>query len=135
MSRWTKADLQRLADKGVKVEGLLPTIPKAIKKLKKEPVGLTDIKQLLTILGITYEVEHRFNEYRKFRFDVAIMDHKIAIEYEGIFSAKSRHTSIEGYNRDTEKYNLAVSMGWRVMRYTAKNYKECIVDLKKMNVI
>ena len=56
----------------------------------------------------------------------------IAIEYEGIYSKKSRHTTQEGYNRDTQKYNLATTNGWRVLRYTADNYKNLETDLLKM---
>ena len=58
---------------------------------------------------------------RKFHFDYAIEHLKIAIEYEGIISDKSRHTNIVGYTRDTEKYNLAANMGWVVLRFTAIN--------------
>ena len=81
---------------------------------------------------IKYETEYKFLETRKFRFDWAIPSHKIAIEYEGIFSNKSRHTSLTGYTNDCEKYNLAVQNGWKVLRYTAKNYLDFEKDLKKM---
>lgn len=73
--------------------------------------------------------ELKFSE-RKFRFDWAIESEKIAIEYEGIFSRKSRHTTVGGYSRDVEKYNLASSLGWTVYRYTAKNYQNIINDIK-----
>jgi very-short-patch-repair endonuclease len=129
--RWSMADVQQLANKGVKVIGVTPVLPK-VKRLKQEPKGLKDIKQVLTILGIPFETEHRFHEYRKFRFDVALIEHKIAVEYEGIFSDKSRHTSVKGYNRDMEKYNLAQALGWRVLRYSAATYKDFIIDLKQM---
>jgi len=110
---------------------LFPPEPEKKKKVPKvEAKNLTEMKQSLHIHGIPYETEHRFYEYRKFRFDIAIMEGKIAIEYEGIFSEKSRHTNVNGYSVDAEKYNLAQSMGWRVYRYTAKNYKNMIEDLK-----
>ena len=67
--------------------------------------------------------EHKFLTDRKFKFDWAFPDLKIAIEYEGVFSAKSRHTQKAGYSKDCEKYNLASINGWQLLRYTALNYK------------
>ena len=76
-----------------------------------------------------WEMEYRFDEKRKFRFDFALPNLKIAVEYEGIFSEKSRHTSVLGYSKDVEKYNLATIQGWSVLRYTAKNYKDAANDV------
>jgi hypothetical protein len=75
--------------------------------------------------------EYQFLNNRKFRFDWAIPEIKVGIEYEGIFSEKSRHTDKLGYSRDAEKYNSASSIGWRVLRYTAINYKNLIKDFEK----
>lgn len=75
--------------------------------------------------------EYKFDKERKFRFDFCIPELKLAIEYEGLMSAKSRHTTISGYTMDTEKYNLAASQGWIVYRYTAANYKQLERDLAK----
>jgi very-short-patch-repair endonuclease len=58
-------------------------------------------------------------ETRRFRFDYAMPEIKLAIEYEGIFSAKSRHTTVAGFMRDAVKYNEATILGWRVIRITA----------------
>lgn len=76
--------------------------------------------------------ELQFSETRKFRFDWAIPELMIAIEYEGIFSKKSGHTTIGGYTKDCEKYNLAQIEGWKVLRYTAINYTNLQRDIKKM---
>lgn len=73
--------------------------------------------------------EHKGIKGRQFRFDWAILHLKIAIEYEGLFATKSRHTSITGYSNDCRKYNLAILNGWKVFRYTAKNYVELDYDL------
>lgn len=95
------------------------------------------IKTLLWVLKRegkikNYVEEHQFHHVRKFRFDWAIIDLKIAIEYEGVFSKKSRHTTIKGFTMDCEKYNLAQIEGWIVLRYTAKNYRDLDNDLKKL---
>lgn len=75
--------------------------------------------------------EYQFMKDRKFRFDWSVPSIKLAVEYEGIFSKKSRHTTVEGYSRDAEKYNAAAGLGWRVLRYTAKTYKNLLEDLKQ----
>lgn len=79
-----------------------------------------------------YVEELQFHDVRKFRFDWAIPDLKIAIEYEGLMSKKSGHTTIGGYTSDCTKYNLAQISGWKVLRYTAKNYRDLENDLKKI---
>jgi hypothetical protein len=94
------------------------------------PKALQDIFSKLEEMGIPYVTEYRFHKVRKFRFDIAILEHKIAVEYEGIASDKSRHTSITGYTRDATKYNLATSEGWKVLRYTALNWKGAIADVE-----
>ena len=136
-NRWTKEDLQKLADKGVSIQGFNPVISPALKAKsakaqRKKPKGLTDIEQILYLLGVKYECEYMFLEGRKYRFDIAIPEHRIGIEYEGLMSEKSRHTTAMGYTGDCTKYNLAQIEGWRVLRYTAINSKEFIHEIKKM---
>jgi len=94
------------------------------------------IKLELKSEGIQFVSEYRFDKVRRFRFDIALVAQKIAIEYEGIFAKKSRHTTIKGYTNDCDKYNLAIKNGWRVLRYTAKNYGQAVPDLKEiLNVV
>lgn len=76
--------------------------------------------------------EYQFHPTRKWRFDFALINIKVAIEYEGIFRGKSGHTTHGGFIKDTQKYNAAATMGWRVLRYTANNYKEVHSDLKQL---
>lgn len=98
----------------------------------KTPVGIVHITQVLKSLGISFEEEYRFHPVRRFRFDIAIVDRMIAVEYEGLLSKKSRHTTITGYTKDAEKYNLAQQLGWVVLRYTALNYKNIKEDILKL---
>lgn len=105
--------------------------PKATVKIPKDkPEGLQAIENFLKIAGIKYETEYRFDEVRRFRLDCAIVEKKIAIEYEGLMSKKSRHTTISGYVGDCKKYNFAQIRGWKILRYTAVNYKDFVEDLK-----
>lgn len=79
------------------------------------------------------ELEFALVNKRKFRFDWAIEGAglKIAIEYEGLMSKKSRHTTNTGYTKDTDKYNMALALGWKPIRFTALNYKDLITELNK----
>lgn len=69
-------------------------------------------------LGVECVKEYRFHNTRKWRFDYAIPEHKIAIEVEGGVWTGGRHTSPKGFLGDMEKYNTATVMGWRVLRTT-----------------
>lgn len=99
-------------------------------KNKTKPYN--DILWILKLLRISYTTEYKFSDQRKFRFDFAIPEQKIGIEYEGLMSKKSRHTTSTGYSKDCEKYNLAQIEGWRVLRYTALNYSQLEKDIKKI---
>ena len=92
---------------------------------KAKPVGLQHIELVLLSRKIKFVNEHQFLTDRKFRFDVAIPERKIAIEYEGLnIGSKSRHTTNFGYSNDCIKYNLAAVNGWKVLRFTSQNYKQ-----------
>lgn len=71
--------------------------------------------------------EHRFHPERKWRFDFAWPDFKLAVEVEGItFYGKNkngsmklgRHQTAKGVNGDCEKYGAAMELGWDVYRCT-----------------
>lgn len=62
--------------------------------------------------------EHRFHPERKWRFDYAIPDLKIAVEVDGAVWTCGRHNRAAGYIADMEKLNTAASMGWLVLRFT-----------------
>lgn len=143
MNKWTREavsqHINRLKQQD-SIDGKKPTTKK--KRVTSESKGIKHIKAVLDDLQLDYILEHEFSNVRKFRFDIALLNYKIAIEYEGVFSAKSRHTTVTGYSRDAEKYNLASSLGWKVLRYTATNYKNfeldvlrAIFDIIKINAI
>lgn len=63
--------------------------------------------------------EHRFHPVRKWRFDFAWPEQKVAVEIDGGTALRlPSHTSIKGMERDREKSNQAALMGWTVLRYT-----------------
>lgn len=97
---------------------------------KSKPTGLKYIERQLTDNQIGFINEFKFSPTRKFRADIFLIDYRIIIEYEGLVSTKSRHTTLTGYTNDCDKYNIATSLGYKVFRYTALNYKN-IHDLIK----
>lgn len=106
-------------------------IAKPPKKIKQSP-HVDTMCFGLKAMGIEYVCELQFHKVRKFKFDIAIPALKVAIEYEGIFKPQggvSRHTSGAGYSKDCEKYNLATVEGWKVLRYTALNYRNMYQDI------
>jgi len=66
------------------------------------------------------ELEHRFHPERKWRFDFAWPQQKVALEVEGGVWTYGRHNRASGFLRDMEKYNRAAVLGWRVLRVTPK---------------
>ncbi len=62
--------------------------------------------------------ELRFHPKRKWRFDWAWPEYKLAVEQDGAVHTQGRHTRGTGFIKDMEKLNAAASMGWLVLRYT-----------------
>jgi len=91
------------------------------------------IELILKSLKLEYVKEYKGIPNRKFRFDYFVPSLNLAIEYEGVYSKKSRHTTVSGYSKDATKYNLAIIHGYRLLRYTASNVGEIYNDLIKLN--
>lgn len=62
--------------------------------------------------------EFRFHAQRRWRFDLAWPDCRVAVEVDGATFAGGRHVTGTGYERDAEKLNEATVLGWRVLRVT-----------------
>lgn len=153
MSRpFTIKDLEQLQASG-KIRGFVARVQEkpVERKLSPEELALRKLggknKQWMFLMlrefakgkDLILVTEFQFHQSRKFRSDFAIMNEKrtikILIEYEGIVSFHGHHnghTNINGYTKDSEKYNLAQAGGWTVLRYTAKNYKSLFDDLNKL---
>jgi hypothetical protein len=74
--------------------------------------------------GYTLVKEWQFHKTRKFRFDFAVLEIACGFEFDGIMSAKSRHTTVTGFTNDCIKTNLAQNCGWKVYRFTVLNYTD-----------
>lgn len=69
--------------------------------------------------------EYTFAKPRRWRFDLAYPDWKLAIEIEGAVWGigpgnwiRGRHTTGKGYENDLRKYNEAAIRGWCVLRFS-----------------
>lgn len=80
-------------------------------------IGEVEMQILLKSEGLHFEQEYKFHPTRKWRFDFALLQDKIAVEVEGGIFSNGRHTRGKGYIGDMQKYNAAVCLGWRVLRY------------------
>jgi very-short-patch-repair endonuclease len=70
------------------------------------------------------EREHRFAPPRRWRFDFAWPALMVAVEAEGGTWAGGRHTTGTGFRADCQKYNAAVELGWRVLRFTGTEIED-----------
>jgi very-short-patch-repair endonuclease len=98
--------------------------------------GEDAIKLLLNQNRITFCRQYRFDSVRQFKFDFAIPEYRIAVEYEGGTWTGGGHVRGKVYSSNCEKYNLAAIQGWRVLRYTsdvlATNPGKIIDDIKTL---
>lgn len=80
------------------------------------------------------ELEHRFHSIRKWRFDLAFVPQKIAVEIHGSVFAGGRHTRGAGFQKDREKMNEAQIGGWVCLEYSTGQVKQGIpiLDLKRI---
>lgn len=79
--------------------------------------------------------EFRFHPVRRWRFDYAIPQYKIAIEIDGGVWTYGRHNRSSGYIADMEKFNAAASLGWVVLKFTPDDkYKSKTIDIIKSTI-
>lgn len=133
------AKVPRLSSKA-KSARMSPTKPKdeqtpKPKRKSRQGANVRQITDLFTTLvksdlGETCIKEFQFHPTRKWRFDYAIPEHKIALEVEGGVWTGGRHTRPQGFLGDIEKYNTATLLGWRVFRTTPSDLlRSCTLDL------
>lgn len=76
------------------------------------------------------QTEYRFHPTRRWRFDLAWPEAKVAVELDGGVWTRGRHVRAKGYEADLEKINAAIERGWVVLRYTPQ-----MIDRNPWNVI
>lgn len=104
-------------------------------RLKRLSEGEEAFARQLIVEGIDgFEREYRFHPERRWRFDFANLELKLAVEVEGGIYSRGRHTRGSGFEKDAEKYNAAAMDGWMVLRYSTQQVKrgEAIRDVKRV---
>ena len=96
-----------------------------------EEVLLIDLTEAGLLDGL--EREYAFHPRRKFRADFAYPAERLLIEVEGGTHSGGRHVRGEGYETDCEKYNEAVILGFRVLRFTTNmvSSRKAVKDIQK----
>lgn len=75
------------------------------------------------------EREYKFHHTRRWRFDFAWPDKKVALEIEGGIWRGGRHTNPLGFIADCEKYNTALAEGWKVIRCPSPHINaDCMIE-------
>lgn len=62
--------------------------------------------------------EHRFHPERKWRWDFAWPEHKLALEVDGGVWTRGKHGRGSGIVKDHEKRNAGACLGWRLLVIT-----------------
>jgi very-short-patch-repair endonuclease len=94
---------------------------KAKAKAKRKSAGSKGEEALaaqLLAAGVEFAREQTLIPKRRFRFDFLIIGSDLVVEVEGGTWSGGRHTSGVGFRSDCVKYNLALELGYRVLRYT-----------------
>jgi len=105
------------------------------RKIAKSELEETFLSQI-AMLGLPMpETQYRFHPTRRWEFDGAYPDYKLAFEVEGAIYVNGRHTRGSGFIKDAEKYNEAARLGWMLLRFPspwiasgdAVNYLEMVL--------
>lgn len=89
-----------------------------VKKLTRDQMFLLMVKARKLPRPVP---EFRFHPVRKFRFDFAWTEQRLALEVEGGVWSGGAHGRGTGIVRDMEKATLAAEEGWRIIRVTPSN--------------
>lgn len=98
---------------------------------------ITDVFTVIckTDLHVECVKEYKFHPTRRWRFDFAIPEYKIAIEIDGGVWTYGRHNRSAGYIADMEKFNAAASLGWVVLKFTPdEQYTKKTFDLIRQTI-
>ena len=107
---------------------LLGNNPKAkavVNKVKKaQQVTSLHDKVLSQLVGLPDPAtELLFHPKRKWRFDFAWEEQKLALEIHGGIHSGGRHTRGRGFVEDRAKMNEATLLGWTVLEVTPEHIK------------
>lgn len=76
--------------------------------------------------------EYRFHPQRRWRFDFAYPACRVAVELHGGLWSSGAHVRPIGVQRDLQKHNAAVVLGWRLLYFSTddlSNDPETCIDM------
>lgn len=80
------------------------------------------LRSLESVTKLVWTPEYKFCDTRRWKFDFACEALALAIEIEGGVFTRGRHSRGTGMVADMEKYNTAILLGWRLLRYTPQQF-------------
>lgn len=84
-----------------------------------------DLQTQLTLAVLpAAETEFRFHPVRRWLFDYAWPFYKLALEVDGGGFVAGRHSRGVGIEKDCEKLNEALILGWVVLRVTPRQVRD-----------
>lgn len=98
--------------------------PKLAEFVAKEEARVSEGEEALALHVRAYglpepERQYRFHPERRWRFDFAWPELKLAVEVDGVlWGEQGGHQRPDDYADDCEKLNEATLLGWRVLRFT-----------------
>jgi very-short-patch-repair endonuclease len=149
MARWTEAEYEAyrerqgkdLAGRG-KVEGRAVSVAQErvfvpdpewdesarrqrIAKMKARKKPSSELEELFArkMAGTGFIREHRFAPPRRWRFDFAWVEKRLAVEIDGGNWNNGRHNRGSARDAENEKMNSAQLLGWRVLHFTGAAVK------------
>ncbi len=105
--------------------GSSPKVRSAAKQVRKvQQVTSLHDKVLAQLVGFPDPAtELLFHPKRKWRFDYAWEEQKLALEIHGGIHSGGRHTRGRGFVEDRTKMNEATLLGWTVLEVTPEHIK------------
>ncbi|MGS3139356.1 hypothetical protein ACB316_14190 [Aeromonas sanarellii] len=111
-------DASRLLGKNPKAKAVVNKVKKA------QQVDTLHQRVLAQLVGFPDPTtELMFHPKRKWRFDYAWEEQKLALEVHGGIHSGGRHTRGRGFVEDRAKMNEAALLGWTVLEVTPEHIK------------
>jgi hypothetical protein len=113
-------DRQKAANKSTAPSPIAVRVKKGIKSSKQDAVEFLTVCERAGLPRP--ELEFYFHPTRKWRFDLAFVREKIAVEIQGGAFIQGAHNSPMSFVKEQEKMNSAAVMGWRIIYRTPSNF-------------
>jgi hypothetical protein len=113
-------DRQKAANQPTAPSPIADRVKKGIKSSQRDAVEFLTICERAGLPRP--ELEFVFHPTRKWRFDLAFVRAKIAVEIQGGVFIRGRHNAPVSFIKEQEKMNSAAVIGWRIIYRTPSNF-------------